>query len=290
MFRFTLLMLILTFAAVLPAFGIDAGHAAPDFRVADLQGNIRTLDEFSGKATLVLFWRPEAERARNAVCEVADAIHSSYEGARLVTIVSGEHDRVDIESVLEKCNQPVPVLLDRDRRIFAAYDIIALPALLVLNSEGNLEYKEAGFSHEGIARLTAQLDEIYGRKHPAIALPEGAPDAIRRYGLAMQFLKKGLSARAEDLLAQLVQDHAEYRPAWVSLGYCRIGLGKVEESRECLEKAHSLDQANTDVAAGLAWVWWKKGNSAKSAEWAAIVDDNDPNSNLIYKIQKDPLK
>jgi len=277
--------------AVVPAVsGIYIDQTVPDFKAEDLQGKIRTLDEFSGKATVVLFWRPEAERARNAVCEVDDAISSAYEGTHLVTVVSGEHDQSEIESVLKHCNQSVPVLLDRDRRIFAAYRIIALPTLLVLNPDKKLEYKEAGFSHEGIAYLTAQLDKIYDRKQPKIDLPEGSAEAIRRYGLAMQFLKKGLRSRAEDLLAQLVQEHPEYRPAWVSLGYCRIGLGKVEESRECLEKAYSLDQENPDVAAGLAWIWWEKGNQAESAKWSAFVDANDPNGNLLYEIRKDSLE
>jgi len=290
MFRVILSILILMFTAVTALPGVDGDQVAPDLKAADLKGTFHTLDEFSGKATVVLFWRPEAERARNAVCEVDDAIGSAYEGTLLVTIVSGEHDQSEIESVVEQCNRPVPVLLDRDRRIFAAYKIIALPTLMILDPEKKLKYKEAGFSHEGIAYLTEQLDEIYGRKQPKIALPEGSPEAIRRYGLAMQFIKKGLCTRAEDLLWELVQDHPEYRPAWVSLGYCRIELGKVEESRECLEKAYSLDQENPDVAAGLAWIWREKGNRAKSEKWAAIVDDDDPHCNLIYEIQKDFVK
>ena len=290
MFRVAILILTLIILEVPAVSGTDIDQIAPDFKAADLEGNLRTLEEFSGKATVVLFWRPEAERARNAVCEVDDAISAAYEDTLLVTIVSGEHDQSEIESVVEHCNRPVAVLLDRDRRIFAAYNIIALPTLMILGPERKLKYKEAGFSHEGIAYLNAQLDEIYGRKQSKIALPEGSPEAIRRYYLAMQFLKKGLSARAEDLLWKLVQDHPEYRPAWVSLGYCRIELGKVEESRECLEKAYSLDQENPDVAAGLAWIWREKGNRAKSEKWAAIVDDDDPYSNLIYETQKDPLK
>jgi peroxiredoxin len=271
-------------------FGIAPEQAVPDFKADDLQGNARTLGEFSGKATVLLFWRPEAERARNAVCEVDGAIYHAYEGTRLVTVVSGEHDRAEIASVLERCSRPVTVLLDRDRSIFAAYQIIALPTLMVLSPELKLKYKEAGFSHEGIARLTGQLDEMYGRKPPAIAVPEGSPEAIRRFGLAMQFFRNGLNERAEELLLQLVGDHPEYRPAWVSLGYCRIALGKVDGSLECLEKAHNLDRRNRDVAAGFAWIWWRKGDRAASEKWAAMVDKNDPNACLITEIQPDPVK
>lgn len=290
MFRVVLWILIPLFAAMPAVCAIGVDQTAPDFKAADIEGNVRTLNEFSGKATVVLFWRPEAERARNAVCAVDDAIHSAYEDTHLVTIVSGEHDQAEIESVLEHCSRPVAVLLDRDRSIFAAYKIIALPTLVVLNPDRRVKYKEAGFSHEGIANLTARLDEIYGRRQPVVALPEGSPEAIRRYGLAMQFLKKGLRERAEELLAQLVEDHPEYRPAWVSLGYCRIELGKVEESRKCLERAYSLDRENPDVAAGLAWIWWEKGDRAEAEKWAAIVDENDPNSTLIHGIRADPAK
>jgi len=286
LFRIAVCVISLIVAGVSAIPGIEPDQAAPDFNAVDLDGISRKLDDFSGTAIVLLFWRPEAERARNAVCEVADALSKGYDGAHLVTIVSGEHERTEIQSVLEHCGKPVPVLLDRDRVIFAAYHIIALPTLMILSSDRKMEYKEAGFSHEGISNLTARLDEIYGRKRTETALPVGSPEAIRRYGLAMQFLRKGLTERAEELLAQLVTNHPEYRPAWVSLGYCRISSGKVEESRESLEKAHSLDQKNTDVAAGLAWVWWKKGDRAQSAKWAAMVSGDDPNRNLILEINK----
>jgi tetratricopeptide (TPR) repeat protein len=283
-------MLILSLAPVPAVLGIDIDQKVPDFKAADLQGNVHTLDEYSGKATIVLFWRPEAERARNSVCEVDDAINLSYEGVHLVTIVSGDHDLSEIQAVLEHCQRPVIVLLDKDRRIFADYNIIALPTLMVLSPERKLEYKEAGFSHEGIGNLTEELDIIYGRKQQTVSLPEGSPEAIRRFGLANQFLKKGLNARAEELLMQLIEDYPEYRPAWVSLGYCRIELGKVEGSRECFEEAKSLDAENTDVAAGLAWIWWEKGCPEQATIWASRVSSNDPNVRLIYEIQKESLK
>ncbi len=286
LFRLAAWVLGITLAGVPAALGIQVEQSAPDFKIPDLQGNIRTLDDFSGKVTVLLFWRPEAARARDAVCKVSEALGSDYEGSRLVTIVSGEHKRADIEAVLEHCGKSVPVLLDPDRKAFAAYQIIALPTLMILSSGRTVKYKEAGFSHEGISSLTVKLDEIYGRKQSERVVLEGAPEAIRRYGLAMQFLKKGLNERAEQLLTQLVQDHPEYRPSWVSLGYQRIAEGKVEESRKCLEKAYSLDHNNPDVAAGLAWVWWKKGDRAQSAKWTAMVSGDDPNRGLITEIPK----
>lgn len=284
--RFAAWVLALTFAGAPAIYGIQLNDPAPDFKIADLQGNERTLGDFSGKATVLLFWRPEAERARDAVCDVSKALSSGYEGTSLFTIVSGEHLRADIESVLQHCGKNIPVLLDLDRTVFAAYQIIALPTLMILGPDRSVKYKEAGFSHEGIALLKTHLDEIYGRKREMIAVPEGSPEAIRRYGLAMQFLRKGLCERAEEMLLQLVKDHPEYRPAWVTLGYRRIASGGVEESREYLEKAFELDQKNMDVAAGLAWVWWKKGDSVQSAKWAEKVGDSDPNAGLILEIRK----
>jgi peroxiredoxin len=284
------LMLALAFAQMPAAVALTMNQEVPDFKVPDLQGDVRTLQDFSGKATVLLFWRPEAERARNAVCALASAVSSGYEGMRLVTIVSGEHEQTAIDEVLAHCSGPVPVLLDRDRAVFSAYQIIALPTAMILGADRKLKYKEAGFSHAGIAALTGYLDEMYGRAPAATVLPEGAPEAIRRYGLALQFLRLGLTERAEELLDQLVKVHPEYRPAWVSLGYCRIAAGKVAESQECLEKAYDLEQNNPDVAAGLAWVWWKKGDSAQSEKWAAMVTDKDPNGSLILEIKKDAPK
>jgi tetratricopeptide (TPR) repeat protein len=274
--------LIIPMLAACPAmFGVVPNQAVPDFKAPDLQGNSRSLEDFSSTATVLLFWRPEAERARGAVCAAADAVAANYEGARLVTIVSGEHEKTEIERVVQQCGRPVMVLLDQDRAIFAAYQVVALPTIMILGKDHVVKYKEAGFSHKGIADLTAQLDDIYGRKRIAAAVPEGSPDAIRRHGMALQLLKMGLTGQATEVLKQLVKDHPEYRQAWVSLGYSEIASGKVDESRECLERAFNLDPKNTDVAAGLAWAWWKKGDGAQAAKWAAMVNERDPNFKLV---------
>ena len=179
------------------------------------------------------------------------------------------------------------MLLDLDRSIFAAYQIVAFPTVMVLGKDRMLKYKEAGFSHEGISALTAQLDEMYSRKRVATSLPEGSPEAIRRHEMALKLLKIGLYSQAGELLRQLVKDHPEYRPAWVSLGYCEIAAGNIEQAKECLDKAFTLDQSNPDVAAGLAWVWSKKGDDAQAAKWAAMVDEKDPNFGLVREGKRD---
>lgn len=280
------LLWILMVAATPALFGARLNQVVPDFHATDLQGKGRSLDDFSARATVMLFWRPEAERARNAVCALAEEIKRGYSEAQLVTIVSGAHENSEIVSVVDHCRTPVTVLLDRDRSLFDSFEIIALPTVMVLGADRKLRYKAAGFSHEGIAEVAACLDQMFGRTRPETTVPEGSPEAIRRYGLALRLLKLGLKAQATDLLEQLVKDHPEYRPGWVSLGYCEIAAGEVDKSRECLEKAFNLDPKNTDVAAGLAWVCWKRGDSSEAARWASMVSDKDPNAGLISEARE----
>jgi peroxiredoxin len=50
------LVLGFTFAVSCSTSGIKAGHTAPDFTLADLDGNQVSLSDFRGKAIFLNFW------------------------------------------------------------------------------------------------------------------------------------------------------------------------------------------------------------------------------------------
>ncbi len=275
--------------AILPgligARGLAEGQPVPELRAPELGGAVRTLADFPGRVTVLLFWQPDNPRSCQALCKIAE-LEGAYERGALATVVSGGHEKPEIEAALKACRSQAPVLLDAERKIFGDYQIVALPTLMLVGRDRLLKYKIAGFGLEGVGEIAARLDALYGRQKAVVAAPVGPPEAIRRYGLAQQLLKAGMKAQAESLLEAVTNSHPEFRPAWVRLGYLRIGGGREEEAATALRRALELDPQLRDVAAGLAWVCWKKGDSAGAAKWAAAADDKDPNYNLVREIRK----
>ena len=265
------------------AHGLAQDEPAPEFAAVDIEGAKHTLADYAGRVTLLLFWHPENARSRAAVCAVSK-LAGVRESAPVVTIVSGAADPAVVKKAAADCEPHPAVLLDPERIIFGDYRVIALPTLLLIDSGHRLKFKIAGFAAEGLGEVENRLDEIYHTaRRPAKEPPLGPPEAVRRLGLAQQLLKVGMPQQAEKVLRTLVESHPKFGPAWSSLGYLHIAAGRVEEAFLCLEKAREAGAA--DVAAGLAWVWWKKGDAAQAAHWMEQAGPQDPHADLFREIK-----
>lgn len=249
----------------------------PDLAAQDLLSAQRTLADFPGRATLILFWQPDKERGRQAVCSVADLLRS-YEPGALVTVVSGAHPKQGIEQALDACRYKPAVLLDPDRTAFRDFQVVAFPTLFIIGRGRRLIYRIAGFGTEGMGDIQAKLDAIYERSRPHAEALKEPPELIRRFGLARQLLRVGMVSQGEAILEELVKSHPDFRPAWVCLGYRRIAAGRADDALACFDKSQQLDPERRDVAPGLVWIWERKGNRAESEKWARAVNRGDPNA------------
>ena len=267
--------------------GLAQDEIVPEVHAADLAGVVRALEDFRGKVTLLLFWQPDNERSRAALCAVADLVRR-YEPAAFASIVSGPHTKSEIEQALGACPHKAAVLLDPDRALFGSFQIVALPTLMMVGADRRLKWKIAGFGTEGLGRIQANLDEIFQRHKPAALASEGPAEATRRFALAQQFLKRGMAAQGDAILRSLTESHSQFRPAWVAMGYRHIVDGRVDDAQACFEKAFGLDPRNSDVAPGLAWVWRKKGDSKRSGKWAGLADPADPHYDLVSQAKAEP--
>ena len=266
--------------------GLALNQPVPVLKAPDLEGVSRTLADYPGKATLILFWNPANARSRSAVCQVV-AMAAGYQPVGLVTVVSGPAARDEITSSLAECKQRPAVLLDPGRGVFADYQIVALPTLLIATEDRNLKFKAAGFGREGVGQAQEVLDAIYGRQREARESgPKAAPEALHEYAMARKFIKLGLNAQAESALESITTKHPEYRPAWVDLGYRRIAAGRVDDAGQCFQRALALDKNATDVAAGMAWLAWKQGKPDEAKDWSGRVAPGDPNLGLLKEIRR----
>lgn len=77
-----------------------------------------------------------------------------------------------------------------------------------------------------VSKSRRQMLEEFVAKNPA--------DAFGRYGLAMECLKTGDSAAAEDNFKQLIAAHADYVAAYFQYGQMLAKMGRVDDARETL--------------------------------------------------------
>jgi peroxiredoxin len=112
---------------------VQAGDQAPDFRVRDSTGQLRSLSEFwKNRPGLLIFWRHfgcgcgvgRAERLREEYDRLVDA------GANVAIIGQGEPERAAWYK--DKFSIPCPILCDPDERLYHAYGLLEVSPWLLL--------------------------------------------------------------------------------------------------------------------------------------------------------------
>jgi len=109
---------------------------APDFTLQDLDGESFHLAAERGKMVLIIFTTTWCPSCRASIPMYRD-IHEAYGGRGLVVV------NVDIQEPLDRLRQfvkknqiPYRVLLDHDGDVGMAYGIVGIPALVLINQDG----------------------------------------------------------------------------------------------------------------------------------------------------------
>lgn len=123
----TLGVMALLFLPAAASRGLELNAVIPDLAAPDLNGQMRGPEEFTGPATLILFWQPDRPRSRAALCDAA-RMATEFSDTLLVTIVSGRFEKAEIVAASESCTQRPLVLLDLERQLFGAFQIVARPS------------------------------------------------------------------------------------------------------------------------------------------------------------------
>jgi len=144
-----LLTLTLSFSPTTP--GIQAGElrALPDGEIAeltlpDLNGHIRTLEEFRGRVVLVSFWASWCTPCMQEMPSI-QRLAKTMEGHpfTVIGINVGENSR-RVQTVARQLHLGFPVLLDQDSSEFRRWGGEVLPTSFVIDSNRNLRFAAPG--------------------------------------------------------------------------------------------------------------------------------------------------
>jgi len=128
---------------------------APDFGYQDAQNNQHRLSDLRGEVVLLNFWATWCPPCVYEMPFLQQAYEQLPDGVQVLTIDIGEKPET-VAAFLEEHGLTLPVLLDRDGAIAAAYRAYNLPTTVIIDAEGIIrEYKIGPFSsaEEIFARL-----------------------------------------------------------------------------------------------------------------------------------------
>lgn len=140
----------------------SANQVAPSFTLKDINGESISLSDFRGKVVLLDFWATWCGPCRTAIPYI-EALYQKYKDQGLVVI--GMNDEADHDKVKEfaKNRMSYTILLDADEQ-FQKYRINGIPTVYYINREGNIHYRDVGFSPGKEKDIEQKIKELLDKK------------------------------------------------------------------------------------------------------------------------------
>ncbi len=116
------------------------GFLAPDFTLETLDGSSITLSDLRGEAVLVNLWASWCGPCR-AEMPAMQEVHEAYtdRGFHVLAVNATNQDSLAAaEAFVDELGVTYPILLDRDGRVSALYQLRALPSSFFIGPDGRI--------------------------------------------------------------------------------------------------------------------------------------------------------
>lgn len=123
---------------------LDPPVPAPDFALTALDGGDVRLSELRGHVVLMEFWATWCGPCRYSTPSL-EAVYRKYrdQGVRVLLVNEGESPERIRQWAEERFT--APILLDARQTVSRQYRVFGLPTLFVIDQEGQIRYREAGY-------------------------------------------------------------------------------------------------------------------------------------------------
>ena len=137
--------------------GMISGEA-PEIMLQDLSGKTVSLEDYKGKPLLLHFWATWCK-----ICEFEQewitAIEKDWQVLTIATLSSGNEE--EIRRYLKRHNiEQWQTIVDKDNSLAEHYGITVMPSTFVIDSNGEIRFKEVGITTPWGWRLRLWLTDL----------------------------------------------------------------------------------------------------------------------------------
>ncbi len=154
---------------------VNEKPVAPDFSLADLDGNTHKLSDYRGKVVLLNFWATWCPPCRFEMPSMQNAwLQTKDQGIVILAIDVGE-DEDTIFTFTGDYPVEFPLLLDRDSKVIRQWPVRGLPTTFVIDPDGRIVYRAIGGRHWDDPALLDKLRELLPSRAPTQHQPVSKP-------------------------------------------------------------------------------------------------------------------
>ncbi len=121
------------------------GELAPDFELADADGNVVRLSDYRGQAVWLNFWATWCGPCRRELPDIELLANEFGEEGLVVLAINQEESASKAEDFWEELNLTLPILLDSAGEVSAQYRLVGLPNNFFIDSDGVMQSFQLGF-------------------------------------------------------------------------------------------------------------------------------------------------
>jgi peroxiredoxin len=135
------------------------GKQAPDFQLSNLNGQTVSLSDFKGRKVVIGFWASWCGPCRVEMPMLVKFYRTTHkEDSKFeILAISTDTDPSAAELAAHHDKMPFPVLMDSSQKTAKAYQVEAIPTLLLVNEQGKVEWSQIGSQSSTDILLAGQL-------------------------------------------------------------------------------------------------------------------------------------
>jgi hypothetical protein len=245
-------------AAAGTAQNAPAPPDAPDFQLQTVEGKPFQLAAHKGTVRVLFFVRDNGHFVPRVLSMIESIVGSSpsyQKGSMLICIVAHNVAGMELETLREKFNLEWVLLKDPDRRVHRLYKVIAVPTVVIVDREGRIAERFAGYTLSFGAEFRTDLRRALGL--PALRTADDVSTATRRadryVSIGELMEKRGIWTSALRSYQNALEIDPELHEARLGVGYGLLHTGRPKEAAEEFRRLLDIDTLTTQSQVGLAW-------------------------------------
>lgn len=124
-----------------------------DFSLQDLNGKTVSSADFKGKAVIMFFWATWCPYCRVEIPVLAKK-YNEIKGNNIELLAIDIGEKADkVAKFMSKADAKFPVLLDTDSRVANSYNLLGIPTIILINSQGKIAFQGNDLPEDYLERL-----------------------------------------------------------------------------------------------------------------------------------------
>jgi len=275
-------------SSVAEAFrNVELGAKAPAFTLKASDGSEIAYSAPTEKPVVVAFLRQGQDKSDQLLKDLGKIAPEVLEKSIVVAILVNPAEG-DVKAWAAGAG--IPVLLDADQKVYAAFGLVVTPQTAILAPDGTLKHELAGYTSSFKSEAETALREILGMEVDEVAMKGAevniAPErkaAMRELQKAEMLIKRKMKSKAVPQVKKAIESDPTYVEAYLLLGDILLEEGKgIDEADAAYKKAAELEPNELMAKVGLARVRAKRGDyegAAADLEKAALIS---PKAQMLH--------